>query len=89
MLKSRVFWNMLRLGTIILFLALILAGYLINAPVFGWILVGLLLLLHISELPTAFRVGRAKGLSDSRILLMDLLFGFTWWLPLRNGVFEK
>jgi hypothetical protein len=89
MLNSRVFWNMLRLGTIVLFLALIFAGYLVNAPWLGWMLVGLLFLLHVSELPSAFRAGRAKGLSTARILFMDLLFGFTWWLPLRRGVFEK
>lgn len=57
-----------------------------------WIGAGLILgilFLHICELQTAMRIGRKKNLSDIRICLMDLVFGFTWWLPLKKGIFAS
>lgn len=48
-----------------------------------------ILLLHLGEMKTAFSIGRKKGLSDMRTFLMNLAFGFTWWLPLKKGVFDS
>lgn len=57
-----------------------------------WIGAGLvigILMLHIFELKTALMVGREKNLSTTRIYLKNLVFGFTWWLPLKKGVFKS
>jgi hypothetical protein len=44
---------------------------------------------HPLELPLSLRIGKAAGLSPARIVLKTLLFGFTWWLPLKLKVFKK
>lgn len=44
---------------------------------------------HPLELAIAFMIGKARGLSTLRIIAKTLAFGFTWWLPLKLGVFKK
>jgi len=44
---------------------------------------------HPMELALALSIGRARGLSTLRILVKTMLFGFTWWLPLKLGVIKK
>jgi hypothetical protein len=72
-------------------LGLYLLGFaLIFIPGLRWIGVALILailLLHLAELKTALRIGRARRLTDGAICRMDLLFGFTWWLPLKRNIF--
>jgi len=52
------------------------------------LLIGILIL-HLCEIKTALRIGRTMNLPDSRIWTMTLLFGFTWWLPLKLRVFSS
>lgn len=57
-----------------------------------WVGAGLtlgILVLHICELKTAIQIGQKKNLSNAQIWLMCLAFGFTWWLPLKQGVFDS
>ncbi len=49
------------------------------------VMVGVVLL-HLAELKIAIRIGREYVISVPRIIFMDMLFGFTWWLPLKNGI---
>jgi hypothetical protein len=44
---------------------------------------------HALEIPVGLAIGRAAGLPVLRIILKTLVFGFTWWLPLRMGVLKK
>jgi hypothetical protein len=45
----------------------------------------LLLALHLVELlVTGFKTGREYGVSAGKSVLMCMLFGYTWWLPLRR-----
>lgn len=44
---------------------------------------------HPLEMPLSLRIGKAAGLSPSRTILKTMLFGFTWWLPLKLNVFRK
>ena len=48
------------------------------------LLIGIVLL-HAVELKTAMRIGRGQGIPAIKIIIMDMLFGFTWWFPLKNG----
>ena len=58
-------------------------------PWLGAVLILGILVLHICELKTALQIGRNKNLSDARIWLMCLAFGYTWWLPLKIGLFDS
>ncbi len=87
MQNSKVFWIILM--SFALGLYLLGLGLWIFSSV-RWLGAGLvlgILFLHICELKTALQIGREKNLPDARIWLMDLVFGFTWWLPLKKGVF--
>lgn len=83
------FWYFLQASTIILYGVLIGGGNVLGLPWLGWGLYGALFLLHVFELKTALRVGHEKGLTDLRIVLKNLLFGFTWWVPLKLGIIQK
>jgi hypothetical protein len=52
----------------------------------GILLLSGLILLHLAELKTAIRIGHEQGVSISRIVFMDMIFGFTWWLPLKSEI---
>lgn len=84
--QTKTFWSILRAGAVSLYLLGLALALFSRVPIIGVILVVAILLLHIFELKTAFLVGRNRGKNDRTILLMDLLFGFTWWVPLKNGV---
>jgi len=44
-----------------------------------------LLALHFIELVvTGYRTGRKYGVSAGRSIVMSMIFGFTWWLPLQK-----
>jgi len=89
MLDSKAFWHFLMAGAIGLYL-LVLAGlYLLPSTILASaVLVGLLVL-HASEIPHAKRIALPKGISARTTVIKTMLFGFTWWLPLKNGVLEK
>jgi hypothetical protein len=89
MSKKRGFWVWLQIGAILLYGMILAGSYYIGQGRGGCILIGLMAILHLSEMRTALRIGEEKGLSLARILGMSLLFGFTWWVPLRMGVIER
>jgi hypothetical protein len=82
-------WILVEISTILLYIILIGYGYILKVPWLGWMLFLMLMMLHLSEMKKAYTVGREKGLSDGRIILMNMIFGFTWWLPLKRGIFKK
>lgn len=89
MTQKPAFWYALQASTLLLYALLIGGGYLLDLPALGWGLYGALFLLHIFELKTALAVGREKGLSTARTVVKNLIFGFTWWVPLRRGIVNK
>jgi hypothetical protein len=86
---KRLFWWLVQVSTILLYILLIGGGYAFNQPALGWGLYGALFVLHLFELKTALKVGRDKGLSTLRIVVKNLIFGFTWWVPLKQGIVSK
>jgi hypothetical protein len=44
---------------------------------------------HPFEIFMSSRIGKKMGLSFFRTATKTLLFGFTWWLPLKLGVIKK
>ncbi len=86
MTNKPLFWYLLQASTLILYGVLVGGGNALGLPWLGWGLYAALFVLHLFELKTALRVGREKGLSDLRIVLLNLIFGFTWWVPLKRGI---
>ncbi len=46
-------------------------------------------ILHPLELAISLPIGKEKGLAPEQIFMKTMLFGFTWWLPLKLGVFDE
>jgi hypothetical protein len=50
----------------------------------------LLITLHFVELILiGFRTGREYGVSTRKSILMCMLYGYTWWLPLRRQMKDE
>ncbi len=89
--SSKALWIFLEIGAIMLFPVAVGIGYLLfpEGGIRSWGIFIAIVVLHLSESSTGLKIGRKKNLSTARILLKTWLFGFTWWLPLKRGVFEK
>jgi len=48
-----------------------------------------LTILHPLELAISLPIGKEKGLTPEQVFIKTMLFGFTWWLPLKLGVFDE
>lgn len=46
-------------------------------------------ILHPLELNMSLPIGKEKGLTPEQIFVKTMVFGFTWWLPLKLGVFDE
>ncbi len=54
-----------------------------------WVVVALLWIVgHPFELVFALPVARKAGFPVSKAVIMTLVFGITWWLPVKLGVFK-
>jgi hypothetical protein len=47
-----------------------------------------LLGLHVLEIPMAFLQLRAKKPAPLRFLLMTVLYGLLWWVPVKRGLYK-
>lgn len=51
------------------------------------LLAAVILAAHVLEVPLAFMLLRGRNAAPLRLVLMTLLFGYTWWLPARRGIY--
>lgn len=89
MLRSKIFWRGLMASAVALYLLGMILLSIPETRLAGAALLVGLILLHLAEMKTALKIGRARQLPDTRIYLMNLVFGFTWWLPLKNGILNE
>ncbi len=47
----------------------------------------LILAAHVLEIPLARKLLADLDPATPRLVLMTVLFGFTWWLPARRGIY--
>ena len=83
---------MLMFGSIVLYgLSIVLGRYLFpDSYLLSRIFFIGLLLIHILEIPiVSLKIGREKKVPDSMTIIKTILFGFTWWLPLKKGIIDK
>jgi hypothetical protein len=97
-MKSKAFWYALMSGAIAGWI-FVFAGVLAalagspywTVPALGipWIAFCVIWASHLFEIPVAsWRAGKERGLKPARTVLMTLVFGFTWWLPLKKGILD-
>lgn len=91
MLEKKGFWYLLMAGALVLWAWALLAGLVFSSSFSGLALVVLaaLLVTHVAEIPLSSKVGREQGLSTSRVVVMTVIFGFTWWVAVKRGVLAR
>jgi hypothetical protein len=91
-MNSKWFWYFLMIGSIVLYgLSIALGRYLFpDSYLFSRIFFIGLLIVHILEIPAAsLKIGRDKKIPVSMIIMKTILYGFTWWLPLKKGIIDR
>ena len=89
MFEKPLFWRVGQLGLGLLYLGaltLALTGHGDSRVVR---LAELIPLIHVLELPVAFRATKRAGAPIAQVIVGTLLFGFFWWLPVMRGVYER
>ncbi len=80
-------WQMTGYGLVVLLWAASVCLALVAA--WPWLLAALFALHAIELAVVGCRTGRAHGVSAAKSVLMCLLFGFVWWLPIRLQLKRK
>ena len=90
MLQKKWFWYFLMSGAILLWVAVILLGFVLfpGSAVGKALLPVVVLVIHCAEIPVSLKIGKVKGVSPARVAINTAIFGFTWWLPLKKGVID-
>jgi hypothetical protein len=85
-MSNQSFWYFLQFGTGVLCVVSIPSGYWLFPGMnlcAGSICAGLVVLLK-AEINIVRKIGREKNILLLRVVVKTLLFGFTWWLPLKK-----
>ncbi len=87
-MENKALWKVMNLSLLVLYAA---AGYMINAGTelhHPFILFTAFILgAHVLEIPVAFVVLSEQKPNPLKVILGTTLFGFTWWLPAKRGVY--
>lgn len=92
MINNRYFWYAMMAGSIVLYMFLLYLGrYLFPGdPFLSRIFFLGLLLSHVGELVLfSMKIGKEKQIPATMIIMKTLLYGFTWWLPLKMGIIDR
>lgn len=87
-MNTKAFWYFLQFGAIGLYAIALLSGYWLfpDSTQYAWSFFAGLVVLHTAEIPFIKNIGLEKNIPFSTIVVKTLLFGFTWWLPLKKGI---
>ena len=90
-MSKRIFWYGLMTGAVLLWAGSIALGVYLSSKgnSYAWLLFGIILLVHTAENKVSFPLGKRLELSPGLVMVKTLIFGFTWWLPLRRGIIER
>ncbi|MFO8049235.1 MAG: hypothetical protein R6U29_09405 [Desulfosudaceae bacterium] len=93
MIKSKLFWQGNMVGAMAGWI-FILYGLLAPLPTglvqgLWWVVLILWVVGHPLELAMSLPVGKQAGIKTNRTIVMTLVFGITWWIPIKLGVFKE
>jgi hypothetical protein len=94
MLKNKLFWYFFMMPGSIWGWVFVIYGALnpiANETVHTlWIVISCVWCLgHPLELITSIPIGKKAGIGTGTTILKTMLFGFTWWLPVKMGVLDS
>lgn len=87
MVDNKTFWLAANVLTVLLHIIGI-GCYLVqgveNPIAVLWLIV---VAIHVLELPMAFVAVKDRDIAIGGVVVMTIVFGFTWWVPARRGVY--
>lgn len=86
-MNGKAFWMAQNLMLLLIYGA---ASVLLGMGQSGHLLVliaGAVLVAHVLEIPVAFKLLKDRNPAPLRVILGTFLFGFTWWLPAKRGIY--
>jgi len=86
-MNGKPFWIVQNIALLGLYAA---ASVLCSAGQSGHVVVliaAVVLAAHVLEIPLAFKVLKDRKPAALRVILGTFLFGFTWWLPAKRGIY--
>ena len=94
MFKSKIFWYLFIMPGALLGWLFIIYGFVcpINQEAVHtlWLIItGIWVITHPLELILSIPIGKKAGISTGTTIIKTLLFGFTWWVPVKMGVLDK
>ena len=91
-MKSKGFWYFLMTGAIGLWTAATATGLYLHfegAGLSAWYFLLGVTVLHLSEIPFVSAMLKDKNIGKGEVAVKTFLFGFTWWVPVKKGVFPR
>ncbi len=92
-MKTKLFWYVNMTGSAAAWIFIIYGAFLANLEGVAhtsWLIITLIwCIAHPLELFVSMPVAKNAGVSAVKTTIMTVLFGVTWWLPLKQGVFEE
>lgn len=85
---KKLFWTILQLAALFLLFGSLPLGYILQHPVAGWVVFSIVVLLHVSELLVTIPLMKQRDLPIGIAVFKTLLFGFTWWVPFKQGLLQ-
>jgi hypothetical protein len=85
---QKTFWTLQQAFAVFLIFGAVPLGYLFDHILAGWLAFLFVILLHLSELLVTIPLARQRKLSIRVAILKTMLFGYTWWVPLKRGLLQ-
>ncbi|MFH2129196.1 MAG: hypothetical protein ABIK68_02380 [bacterium] len=89
-MNSKITWRLLMAGALGLWVISLVAGYLLfpESHLKAWGFFFCLLVIHTAELPVSLRIRNKNNPSIQIVIMKTLLYGFTWWVPVKRGIID-
>jgi hypothetical protein len=89
-MKNPKFWNLMKAGSVLgwvfLFFGIFFHIQSTVLNIIWWLVLIGWGIGHPLELASSIPIAKSKGISLETTFIKTMIFGFTWWLPLKKGV---
>lgn len=86
-MNSKPFWIAQNIALLVLYGAASVLCTTGRSEHFIVLLATVVLVAHVLEIPVAFKLLKDRNPAPLRVILGTVLFGFTWWLPAKRGIY--
>ncbi len=90
-MSKKAFWYVLMTGAVVFWIGSIALGLYLSSKgnPNGWLLFGILVVVHALEIKMCLALGKRFELNNGLVVAKTMIFGFTWWVPLKKGIIDR